>query len=610
MPRVGKKKFPYTDKGIAAAKKYARENDLPIIYTEDDKGGMAIPSYAEGGGVRFYETRPTQTQGLDLYQPEALQGSFPKSKKKSASSSDEGSSAVNQGCPEGMAPNPDTGQCEKIKKDEDPKGDQDETKDETKSNTSEEGKGDGGADGGADGGDGGDAGGGDGGAGGGDAGGGTGSGAGRSGGGSGSGDDYTPQTISRADPSTDITPQTVAGTDDYTPQTISRADPSTDITPQTVAGTDEYVPQTISRADPSTDIIPQTQQGGGGGAADAISGAASGTGEAISGAASGAVEGIGDAAAGAGEAIGDAAGEALSSAGEGLADAASEAVEGIGEGIGEAVSEVADEVSGKKGMVVKVKRKEKEKPKRKRPTIKEPDYKKMYNKLSSQIIDNPDKYDTAENRNKMNEMKKIYENSYSFDAKGNPVVKVKRKEKMKKPKYSNGGTSSKNTDDYEVGTTKQVGRFKITTNTWQKNIFNSKEAAEAKGDAWSKDDASNGKMIFRYYEDGKVKQTLPYVSRRAIKNIETMNKRQEQQQQFRDMKMGGTVRANKKSMRAKKRGGKFPDLTGDGKVTQADILKGRGVFKHGGKVKKDKNKKGKMAIIIAIGRPKVNRKKK
>jgi hypothetical protein len=27
---------------------------------------------------------------------------------------------------------------------------------------------------------------------------------------------------------------------------------------------------------------------------------------------------------------------------------------------------------------------------------------------------------------------------------------------------------------------------------------------------------------------------------------------------------------------------KFPDLTGDGKTTQADILKGRGVFKKGG----------------------------
>lgn len=30
---------------------------------------------------------------------------------------------------------------------------------------------------------------------------------------------------------------------------------------------------------------------------------------------------------------------------------------------------------------------------------------------------------------------------------------------------------------------------------------------------------------------------------------------------------------------------KFPDLTGDGKVTRADILKGRKVFKVGGKMK-------------------------
>jgi hypothetical protein len=35
-------------------------------------------------------------------------------------------------------------------------------------------------------------------------------------------------------------------------------------------------------------------------------------------------------------------------------------------------------------------------------------------------------------------------------------------------------------------------------------------------------------------------------------------------------------------------GGSFPDLTKDGKVTQADVLKGRGVFKKGGPVKKKK----------------------
>ena len=31
-----------------------------------------------------------------------------------------------------------------------------------------------------------------------------------------------------------------------------------------------------------------------------------------------------------------------------------------------------------------------------------------------------------------------------------------------------------------------------------------------------------------------------------------------------------------------KGGSSFPDLTGDGKVTRADVLKGRGVFKKGG----------------------------
>ena len=38
--------------------------------------------------------------------------------------------------------------------------------------------------------------------------------------------------------------------------------------------------------------------------------------------------------------------------------------------------------------------------------------------------------------------------------------------------------------------------------------------------------------------------------------------------------------------RTKFKDGGFPDLTGDGKVTKADILKGRGVFKKGGSTDK------------------------
>lgn len=50
------------------------------------------------------------------------------------------------------------------------------------------------------------------------------------------------------------------------------------------------------------------------------------------------------------------------------------------------------------------------------------------------------------------------------------------------------------------------------------------------------------------------------------------------------MSCGGSM--GKKSKMQK--GGAFPDLTGDGKVTKADVLKGRGVFKKGGTVKKKK----------------------
>ena len=39
-----------------------------------------------------------------------------------------------------------------------------------------------------------------------------------------------------------------------------------------------------------------------------------------------------------------------------------------------------------------------------------------------------------------------------------------------------------------------------------------------------------------------------------------------------------------------KSGGSFPDLTGDGKITKADILKGRGVIKKKGVMIKSKKK--------------------
>jgi len=60
--------------------------------------------------------------------------------------------------------------------------------------------------------------------------------------------------------------------------------------------------------------------------------------------------------------------------------------------------------------------------------------------------------------------------------------------------------------------------------------------------------------------------------------------------------MGGAA-MKKKGYKKGGAAGKFPDLTGDGKVTQKDILKGRGVpgFKKGGAMNKKGYAKGGMA---------------
>ena len=61
---------------------------------------------------------------------------------------------------------------------------------------------------------------------------------------------------------------------------------------------------------------------------------------------------------------------------------------------------------------------------------------------------------------------------------------------------------------------------------------------------------------------------------------------------IKDIRRGSYITENKKVAPKKKMkdGGKsFPDLNKDGKITKADILKGRGVIKNGGKLKKAKS---------------------
>ena len=54
-----------------------------------------------------------------------------------------------------------------------------------------------------------------------------------------------------------------------------------------------------------------------------------------------------------------------------------------------------------------------------------------------------------------------------------------------------------------------------------------------------------------------------------------------------------------------KDGGSMPDLTGDGKITRADVLKGRGVFKKGGVMKESKSMmKKEVSFMKKKGAPK------
>ena len=70
------------------------------------------------------------------------------------------------------------------------------------------------------------------------------------------------------------------------------------------------------------------------------------------------------------------------------------------------------------------------------------------------------------------------------------------------------------------------------------------------------------------------------------------------------MKCGGKM--HKEGGMAYKYGGKFPDLTGDNKVTKADVLKGRGVFKKGGKAMKSCCMKSGGAVCKVCGMKKMS----
>jgi hypothetical protein len=62
-------------------------------------------------------------------------------------------------------------------------------------------------------------------------------------------------------------------------------------------------------------------------------------------------------------------------------------------------------------------------------------------------------------------------------------------------------------------------------------------------------------------------------------------KRYPEEDEDRELKIPQNVLRGLGKTRNMAKGGGLPDLTGDGKITRADVLKGRGVFKKGGAVK-------------------------
>jgi hypothetical protein len=70
---------------------------------------------------------------------------------------------------------------------------------------------------------------------------------------------------------------------------------------------------------------------------------------------------------------------------------------------------------------------------------------------------------------------------------------------------------------------------------------------------------------------------------RADKVAERMKERKTREQRGKGVAEGKSYNP---LFKKSKNGSSFPDLNKDGKITKADILKGRGVIKNGGKVKK------------------------
>jgi len=103
-------------------------------------------------------------------------------------------------------------------------------------------------------------------------------------------------------------------------------------------------------------------------------------------------------------------------------------------------------------------------------------------------------------------------------------------------------------------------------------LSRSRELQEAREEDIKRDEALRAVRL----EISRLKEENPIPSEKVQEELVELER---QKEMFQNMQTGFEKATTSREPKAE--GGKFPDLTGDGKVTQADILKGRKVFAEG-----------------------------
>jgi hypothetical protein len=158
---------------------------------------------------------------------------------------------------------------------------------------------------------------------------------------------------------------------------------------------------------------------------------------------------------------------------------------------------------------------------------------------------------------------KFFRKAFEFIGKKGPTIKGVQPTKSKavQDKIKLIKKAGKLQKKQGMDTYKKIGVDKVTKDIYKMDVPKSLREKKAEGGVLKKLKKNDPDKKLR--KEGK----LPPLKMFKKKQDKKKNRLEELRKEL-GMKKGGKA--------------KFPDLTGDGKVTRADILKGRGVFRKGG----------------------------